>query len=91
MGMFGADVADVFMSLHRASREVEVAAQMVGSPGRKFGGETRSKLEHYICDTGGFEPEKDKVGKKLKEFRTRAETLCKRIISSEFKQAGNPS
>jgi len=43
MAMFGADVADVFMLLHRAPREVEVAAQMLASPGRKFSDEMRSK------------------------------------------------
>lgn len=84
--MFGADVADVFMLLHRAPREVEVAAQMLASPGRKFSDEMRSKLEHCVWDTGDFEPEKNEVSKKLKEFRMLAETLCKPIISSEYKR-----
>ena len=86
MAMFGAQVADAFMLLHRARREVEVAAQMLASPGRKFGDEMRSKLEHCVWDTGDFEPEKDEVGKKLKEFRMQAEVLCKPIISSGFKR-----
>jgi hypothetical protein len=86
MAMFGAEVADVFMLLHRARREVEVAAQMLASPGRKLGDEMRSKLERCIWDTGDFEPKKDEVGKKLREFRMRTEALCKPIISSEFKR-----
>jgi len=86
MAMFGAEVADVFMLVHRARREVEVAAQMLASPGRKFGNDMRSSLEHAIWDTGDFEPEKDEVGKKLTEFRVRTEALCKPIINAEFKR-----
>jgi hypothetical protein len=86
MAMFGAEVADVFMLLHRARREVEVAAQMLASPGRKFGDEMRSKLERCVWDTGDFEAEKYEVGQKLTKFRLRAEALCKPIISSEFKR-----
>jgi hypothetical protein len=35
---------------------------------------------------GDFEPEKNEVSKKLKEVRMLAETLCKPIISSEYKR-----
>jgi hypothetical protein len=90
MAMFGAEVADVFMLVHRARREVEVAAQMLASPGRKFGDDMRSKLEHAVWDTGNFEPEKDEVGKKLSEFRTRTEALCKPSINAEFKRNQQP-
>jgi hypothetical protein len=37
-----------------------------------------------IWDHGDVEPEKDKVGKKLKQFRSEIEGMCKPVIDRGF-------
>jgi hypothetical protein len=85
MAMFGPFVEDIFLLIHQARREVEVAAQMLGS-NRQFDHEMRTRLERDVWDMGNFEFENDKVGKKLADFRARTEALCKPVIEREFRR-----
>ena len=89
MAMFGAFVEDIFLLMHQARREVEVAAQMLGS-NCQLGDEMRTRLERDVWDMGDFESENDKVGKKLADFRARTEALCKPIIEREFRSIRLP-
>ena len=82
MAMFGASVEEIFLLLHRARREVEVAAQMFASK-MHLSDDMRAKLEHDVWEMG--EPAADRVGKKLADFRTRTEGLCKPIIDRDLR------
>jgi hypothetical protein len=91
MAVLGPAVEDTFMLMHRARREVEVAAQMLGSAGRRnLGHELSSQLERDVWDIGSAELEKDRVGQKLREFRLRTEDICKPVIEGQMRSIRLP-
>lgn len=95
MAMFGKQAEDIFMLMHKARREIEVSAQMLAWQVSQYAGERvedhnaafYEQCRRDIWDTGGFEPEKDKVGKKLIEFRERMEGLFQPVIGGKFKSS----
>lgn len=92
MAFFGPKVEDTFMKLHRARRHIEVAAQMLAQRANEADPveteDTRKlyeQLRRDLWDHGEFEPEKDRVGKLLKEFVTEVIAFAEPIIEQEYK------
>ena len=84
MAVFGSVAEEIFLFMHRARREIEVAAQMLVYHDLGNDRELIRQFERDVWNIGEYEPEKDRVGTKLKEFSTRAEALCRPIINQEF-------
>lgn len=97
MAVFGRSIEDTFMKLHKARRSIEVAAQMlaeqVDDPYRGDDKSTRELYEQFrrdIWDHGGYQKEKDTVGKLLQEFELELEAAAKPIVDREYKPARSP-
>lgn len=91
MAVFGAKAEETFLKMHKARREIEVAASMLAwkvhnpiQPGENRDADFWEQCRRDIWDHGTFEPEKDKVGKKLSEFRTEIEALCRPVVDNEL-------
>ena len=82
---------DIFTLMHRARREIEVSAQMLMWHYSKVDAATRREWERDVWAMGTFEPEKDKVGKELVEFRQRTEDLCRPIVDRGFRRLARHS
>jgi len=96
MAMFGKEAEDIFMLMHRSRRSIEVSSEMLAWKVRHYDGpEIDHNAEFYeqcrrdIWDVGNFEPEKDKVGKQLIEFRERMERTFRPVIDRGFKPEPN--
>jgi hypothetical protein len=92
MAVFGRHIESTFVKLHQARRSIEVAAQMlseeIDDPLRTNDQETRELYRQFrrdIWDHGGYEKEKDAVGKLLLEFENELESAARPIIDREFK------
>ncbi|QDM17542.1 hypothetical protein [Tardiphaga sp. vice278] len=91
MAIFGPQIEDTFMLVHKSRRHVEVACQMLSSrinDGDAITDETRKlydQLRRDMSDHGDFEPEKDRVGKMLQAFIVQMEASCRPIIDKTFK------
>jgi len=83
--MFGAQAEEMFLLMHRARREIEVSAQML--LWQELGRDTVVEFQRDIWERGEFEKDKDKVGKKLIEFRERVEKLCRPVIDRQYGKA----
>jgi hypothetical protein len=75
MALLGRHAEEIFIIMHKARREIEVASEMLAwkvqnpiGPVPDHNEEFWKQCRRDIWDHGGFEPEKDKVGKKLSEF-----------------------
>jgi hypothetical protein len=86
MALLGKECEDIFILMHRARREIEVASQMLTWRADKLKPDMYEQLERDIWDSGGFEPEKDRVGKKLREFREKMEALCQPVINAGYRR-----
>lgn len=89
MALFGSQVEATFMKLHQARRHVEVAAQMlaenVDDPDRT--GNSRDlyeQLRRDVWDHGGYESEKDRVGKMLNEFVTEVIRFAEPVVQQQY-------
>jgi hypothetical protein len=87
MALLGQKAEQVFMLMHKARREIEVAADMLAwrvqnpiGPEPNHDEEFWRQCKRDIYDYGDFEPNQDKVGKKLVEFREKMEALCRPVI-----------
>jgi hypothetical protein len=80
--MFGTDAEEIFLLMHKARREIEVSAQML--LWQEVDDETMKEFQRDIWDRGEFEKEKDRIGKKLAEFRERVETLFRPVIDRQY-------
>jgi hypothetical protein len=92
MAVFGRKIEDTFIKLHQARRGIEVAAQMlaeqVDDPVRSDDEDTHKlyqQLRRDIWDHGGYDKEKDKIGKLLQEFEQELEAAAKPIVDREYK------
>jgi hypothetical protein len=93
MAMFGKEAEEIFMLMHKARRSIEVSSEMLAWKVGQY--EDREAPDHNaefyeqcrrdIWDLGAFQPEKDKVGKQLTEFRQRMEKTFEPVIGKEFK------
>jgi hypothetical protein len=90
MAIFGADTEEAFMLVHKARRHVEVGCEMLSrqiSDGESTA-ENRAlyeQLRRDVADHGDFEPEKDRVGKMLKDFVGSMERLCRPVIDKKYR------
>jgi hypothetical protein len=86
MAVLGADTEELFKLLHQARRYIEVGCEMLASrnaeaPDPNAGSRVLyEQMRRDIADHGNFEPEKDRVGKMLRDFQAKAEGLCRPII-----------
>jgi hypothetical protein len=92
MAVFGKDIESTFLKLHRARRNIEVAAQMlaerVDEIDRNDDQSTRElykQLRRDLWDHGDYEREKDSVGKLLDEFEQELEAKAKPIIDHKYR------
>jgi hypothetical protein len=83
--MFGTQAEEMFLLMHRARREIEVSAQML--LWQELGHDAVVEFQRDIWERGEFEKDKDKVGKKLIEFRERVEKLCRPVIDRQYEKA----
>jgi hypothetical protein len=81
MAVFGEQAERVFLQLHKARREIEVSAQMLGWR-EGFNFEQQEKMRRDIWDHEDLE--NDKVGQKLLQFRRSIEGLCGPVIDREY-------
>jgi hypothetical protein len=91
MAAFGPDSEDIFMLLHKSRREIEVSSEMLAWKAYNHEGVEPDHNEAFyeqcrrdIWEVGDFQREKDKVGQRLIEFRSRMEKLCRPIIDREY-------
>ena len=83
MAMFGPVAEGIFVLMHQSRREIEVSAQMLSRKGVRWSIEQAEQMEWDIWDHGDVEKERDRVGKKLEEFRSKIEALCRPIVDAE--------
>jgi hypothetical protein len=90
MAIFGRETEDIFLLLHTARRDIEVACEMLQEmkepePGLSEDRKLWVQLRRDIWSSaGGPAKEEDKVGTKLEEFRTQIEVLCRPLIDREL-------
>ena len=89
--LFGPNVEEVFLLMHRARREIEVSAGMLFHDPRPSV-ETPDNLEtwnRFRADVwpayGTRAKGGDRVGQKLTEFTAKMENLCRPIIDREYR------
>jgi len=97
MAIFGRDTEDIFLLLHTARRNIEVACDTLewmkkpepGVPGDR---ELWVQLRRDIwSSTGATAKDGDRVGEKLEGFRTRIEALCRPVVDRELSRAAQPT
>jgi hypothetical protein len=87
MAMFGVEIQDTFLELHKARREIEVACQtlhnhvddlpLVPDPNKTLWQQLRADL----CGAeGAFAPEGDRIGKRITEFKEGIERVCRPMV-----------
>lgn len=85
MAVFGESADKIFLLMHQSRRNIEVSAQMLcwqdGLPS-----ELKEQMRRDVTDRKEFEAEKDEVGRKLREFRAQAHSLCQPIIDQEYRE-----
>ena len=86
--VLGPSAEEIFLLMQRARREIEVSSQMLANTELRSGPD-RKQFERDVWEMGSHEPEKDRVGTKLTEFRARTEALCRPIIDREFGRTGS--
>jgi hypothetical protein len=93
MAMFGAEIQDTFLDLHKARRQIEVSCQMLNShmddvqlipdPHKELWQQLRADL----CGAESpFAPEGDRVGKRLTAFKEGIEHVCRPIVEHRVGQ-----
>lgn len=83
MAIFGEKTGDLFLLLHQARRSIEVSAQMLCSD-HDLPQTLMEQMRRDIWDHKEFEAEKDEVGKKLKDFRSKVESICRPIVTKIY-------
>jgi hypothetical protein len=96
MAIFGRDTENIFLFLHKARRDIEVACEILEwmkEPERVPGDrELWVQLRRDIwSSTGATAKEGDRVGEKLEVFRTRIEALCRPIVDRELSRSAQPT
>jgi len=88
--LFGSEVEEIFLLMHRARREIEVSAGMLlrdpqPTLKRQDNLETWNQFRADVWPAyGQLAKGGDKVGKKLSEFKSKMEKLCRPIINQEY-------
>ena len=92
MALFGNDIEQTFLLMHRARREIEVSAEMLlRDPYPTH--QSQDNLEtwdRFRADIWPAYKDKakggDQVGQKLSEFITKIENICRPIVDHEYKK-----
>jgi hypothetical protein len=92
MAVFGRRVEEIFLKVHQARRNIEVAAQMLmESVDDPFRGEDKENIELYkqlrvdIVGHGGqYTKEGDRVGVLLRNFEAGMEAIFRPVIDREY-------
>ena len=90
--LFGPNVEEEFLLMHRARHEIEVSAEMLlRDPNPRV--ESQDNLEtwnRFRADVwptyGSMAKGGDRVGQKLSDFRAKIENLCRPIIDREYRR-----
>jgi hypothetical protein len=98
MAMFGAKAEQPFMQLHRARRDIEVAAEMLQEGATRSTPPRESHNEEFYRQLRGdiwagaakVTKEGDRVGKKLQEFQDGIEALCRPVIDRQYSRNQRP-
>jgi hypothetical protein len=93
MALLGPSVEKTFMKLHQTRRYIEVAAQMLARRahdgnhdyGAVVDQQLYEQLDRDIYDQGDFEPDKDRVGRLLKEFVTETIAFAEPVVSRQYR------
>jgi hypothetical protein len=90
--LFGPQVEEIFLLMHRARREIEVLAGMLLRDPEPTD-QSQANLEtwnRFRADVwpayGTMAKGGDQVGEKLSEFKTKMENLCRPIIDREYRR-----
>jgi hypothetical protein len=94
MAVFGPRVEKIFLKVHEARRNIEVAAQMLmDNVDDRYRGDDEGTVELYkqlrvdLYGHGGqFTKEGDRVGTKLKEFETSMEGIFRPVVDREYRE-----
>jgi hypothetical protein len=100
MAVVGPHAEEVFIKIHEARRDIEVAVELLmwhldqNDPDEKDSEDTEANKKQLRADIttgiGKFAKEGDRVGKKVEEFRSGIEALCRPIVDRTYK-ANRPS
>jgi hypothetical protein len=98
MAMFGAEAEEPFMQLHRARREIEVAAEMLQEEAARTTSPRGSHNEEFYqqlradvwTGVGKTTKEGDRVGKKVQEFQDEIVKLCRPVIDRQYSRSSGP-
>ena len=92
MAMFGKEADEIFLLMHKARRAIEVSSEMLAWKVRQFDGPEDDHNQAFyeqcrrdIWDMGNYQPENDKVGAQLVEFRDKMERMFRPVIDRNFK------
>jgi hypothetical protein len=97
MAIFGRETEEIFLLLHTARRNIEVACEMVAwmeEPRPDVQGEREFwvQLRQDIWSgTDAMAKEGDRVSKKLEDFRTQIEALCRPVVDRELSRPAQPT
>lgn len=89
--LFGPEIEDTFLLFHKARREIEVSAEMLyrdpepthrSKENLDFWNQMRADVWKGY---GKLAKDGDKVGKKLTDFQTQIESLCRPIVKKGYK------
>jgi hypothetical protein len=86
------------MLMHKSRRAIEVASEMLAwrigqyedHEAPDHNQEFYDQCRRDIWNMGGFEPDKDKVGKKLFSFQERMENTFRPVTGRNFKSIAEP-
>jgi hypothetical protein len=93
MAMFGVEIQDSFLELHKARRQIEVACQMLSEHMDEIPqipDPQKALWQQLRADLNGakppFAPEGDRIGKRLTEFKQGIEDACLPVVRHRMKR-----
>ena len=95
MAIFGAETEETFRLLHEARRDIQIACELVDWIGKPESQEDRdlwvsARLDIFSSD-GASAKDGDRVGKKLEDFRSKIEELCRPIVDRDLSPNIHPA
>jgi len=95
MAIFGAETEETFRLLHEARRDIEIACELVDWMGKPETQEDRklwvSARQDIFSSNGASAKDGDRVGKKLEDFRSKIEALCRPFVDRELRSERTPA
>jgi hypothetical protein len=82
LAVFGPEAEESLMKLHRARREIEVAAETLQDARHgNMDGELNARLRMAIWGAGRTNKDDDRVGRDLDEFQDGIEKICRPVVN----------